>query len=173
MARPWLLLDVDGPLNPFQMSPRRARARGYQLHQIAVQGVTYPVFVNPEHGARLLELTDVVELAWATTWEHDANGLLSPLLGLPADLPVIGWPPGAAYASTHTGCWKTPYVDHWVGDRAFAWLDDDIGPHDQAWFANDREPASFLLRQISPAAGLRRRDLAAIRSWAAGASCDE
>jgi hypothetical protein len=168
MARPWLLLDVDGPLNPYQLAPARAASRGYELHQIPLQGVTYPVLLNPGHGVKLLELTDVVELAWATTWEHQANRLLAPLLGLPDDLPVIEWPPGAASAGWYQGCWKTPYVARWVGDRPFAWVDDDLTRYDRAWLAHDRDPASFLLRRIAPDAGLTRRDFTAVRRWAEG-----
>jgi hypothetical protein len=168
MARPWLLLDVDGPLNPFQMNHGKALARGYQLHRIAVQGVTYPVLLDPGHGASLRALTDVVELAWATTWEHDANRLLSPLLGLPSDLPVIEWPAEATYLSSHGGCWKTPYVADWVGARPFAWVDDDLRRPDKGWLTRRRDPATFLLRRIDPGAGLRKADFDAIRAWATG-----
>src|SRR5690606_41282074 len=46
-------------------------------------------WLNPRHGAALLALP--YRPVWATTWEHDANEVLAPLLGLP-ELPVVEWP---------------------------------------------------------------------------------
>jgi hypothetical protein len=170
-VRPWLLLDVDGPLNPYRMSPRQATSRGYTLHRLTVDDTTRPVLLNRSHGAALLSLTEMLDLAWATTWGQHANQLISPLLGLPEHLPVIEWPTRSGVPkSSHRGCWKTPYIASWVGARPFAWVDSEVGRHDRAWLSRTRADGSYLLRRIAPNVGLVYDDFAAIQQWAAQVS---
>ena len=95
---PILFLDVDGPLNPFAAKPTR-RPSGYVTHRLMPAGWTgttrgrrpkpLRVWLNPDHGPALTGLP--VELVWATTWEHEANRLIGPRIGLPS-LPVVEWP---------------------------------------------------------------------------------
>ncbi|HEX4789515.1 MAG TPA: HAD domain-containing protein [Actinospica sp.] len=169
--RPILFLDVDGPLNPFAArSP--LRLRGYQSHRMrpAVWAARFPdapplvVRLRPAHGALLLRLP--VELVWATTWEAEANDWIGPRIGLP-ELPFVPWPPAEQRLDTADGrYWKTQAVAAYAAGRAFAWLDDQIGPVDLRWCA-EHHPAPTLLRRIDPAIGLRERDLAVVERWAA------
>ena len=78
---PLLLIDVDGVLNPF--AAKRCPA-GYVEEQIA----GFPVRLRAADGPALLAYADRFELAWATTWEDQANTEIGPRIGLPP-LPVI------------------------------------------------------------------------------------
>lgn len=160
--RPLLLIDVDGPLNPYLAKPTK-RPEGYDTHRILPTGhygKPYRVWLNPGHGPMLLDFANRfnVELAWATTWEHDANSLIGPKIGLP-ELPVIkfGW---------EASKWKFNAVADFSKDRAMAWIDDDFKrhPEERAWFEYQRtEPT--LLHWIDPAIGLTYADLETIGRW--------
>ena len=165
--KPFLLLDVDGPLNPWRMSPAVAHDNGYTSHQITVTGQTYPVLLNPAHGAALLALTDVVDLMWATTWEDAANELISPVLGLPQNLPVICWPADAGDPSPHRGSWKTRHVLAAVAGNAFAWFDDELNRYDRAYVAATLTAGPHLLHRVEPHLGLTPSDFTAVRNWTA------
>lgn len=83
-------MDVDGQMNPFRARwfTQHSPADGYQFHELMPDGdQTNRVALNPEHGQRLLELASTYDLVWATTWAAEANRLVSPILGLPSDLP--------------------------------------------------------------------------------------
>src|SRR4051794_17405699 len=113
--RPLLLLDFDGPLNPYRA---RKPPTGYERHEIVEGAKIWSVLLNQQHGVELNALADVFQLVWATSWEHGANRLLAPLLGLPDDLPVIVWPEGARKSATgqvRPQAWKTPYLADWIG----------------------------------------------------------
>ncbi|MER5810590.1 hypothetical protein ABT143_20765 [Streptomyces sp. NPDC002033] len=175
--RPLLLLDVDGPLNPFR--DPFAGLRGYTSHRMrpdvwlsyrdpesrrARRGIR--VRLHPAHGARLLALP--FELAWATAWTHQANTLIAPHIGLPPDLPVIDWP--ELFARDPDGLfWKTRPLLDWAAGRPFAWVDDMITPADRAWVAA-HHPSPALLLRIHPRLGLRERDFRALAGWAAEVS---
>ena len=144
---PLLLLDVDGVVCPLGKTA---------VDQVAIAGA----YANLSHHrllpAWLAELAEAFELVWATTWEDDANTILSPLLGLP-DLPVIGFK-GTAVGPGETV--KLPAVRRFVGNRAFAWVDDRLGVDAIAWAAH--RPVATFLRDIDPAAGLTRHDIDAL-----------
>jgi hypothetical protein len=78
------------------------------------------MWLNPDHGRQLLDLATRtgLHLAWATTWEHQANTVVGPALGLPP-LAVIEF--GAA--ADH---WKYRAVTRFAGTRPLAWLDGDF-----------------------------------------------
>lgn len=156
--RPLLLLDFDGPLNPHRAD---GIPPGYERHEITEGAKTWCVLLNQQHGVELNALAETFDLVWATSWEHGANRLLSPLLGLPNDLPTILWP---ARTPVRRGSWKTPYVAEWVGDRPFVWIDDEVGPDDQLAFA---EPLQ-LVHRADAGTGLTAEDFAAIRAWMSG-----
>ncbi len=156
--RPLLLLDFDGPLNPYRA---REIPAGYERHEIVEGEKAWVVLLNQQHGVELNALAEVFDLVWATSWEHGANRLLGPRLGLP-ELPVIVWPPRQSIARVRRGSWKTPYVAGWVGDRPFVWVDDEIGRDDQAFFTEDHQ----CIHAVDPRIGLTAADFAAIRTWA-------
>ncbi|GGV72163.1 hypothetical protein GCM10010294_32320 [Streptomyces griseoloalbus] len=177
--RPMLLVDVDGPLNPWAAKPYR-RPEGYGTHRLMTPrwqaaerrrldewGLPHKavkplrVWLNPAHGPALAGLP--FDLVWATTWEEEANAFLAPLLGLPS-LPFIAWPDPRPEAGGGV-FWKTPGIVAWAQDRPFAWIDDDITEADRAWVqAHHRGPA--LLHYVDPKAGLTAHDFARLADWA-------
>jgi hypothetical protein len=153
--RPLLLLDFDGPLNPHRGVSTPA---GYERHEIVEGERSWVVRLNPWHGAELNALADVFDLVWATSWEHGANRLLGPRLGLPP-LPVIVWP---ERVPVRRGSWKTPYVEDWVGDRPFVWVDDEVGVDDQEFFGAGHQ----LVLGVDARTGMTAGDFGVIRAWA-------
>ncbi len=164
--RPYLLLDIDGPLNPYRA---KAIPPGYHLEEIEEGEKTWKLLLNPHHGVELTALAAIFELAWATTWEHGANRLIAPRVGLPDDLPVIIWPPGARDgAERRRGCWKTPHVARWVGSRPFLWIDDEINRYDRFYLESTDGIGAFRLHRVDANRGLRPADFTAIRAWGEG-----
>jgi hypothetical protein len=92
-VRPLLLVDVDGPLNPYAAKPEK-RPAGYVTHRMRPTGWDAPhikplrVWLNPDHGPALLKLP--YDLVWCTTWQAEANVWIGPHLGLP-DLPHVSF----------------------------------------------------------------------------------
>lgn len=81
-----LLLDIDGVLNPYggEHPPP-----GYADHHVFPG--EEPIRVNPLHGVWIAEAREVLHVAWASSWNDDANTLLAPLLKV-APLPVVSMP---------------------------------------------------------------------------------
>lgn len=158
--KPLLLLDVDGPLNPYHAT----RPPGYTLHKLSPGGVTYDAWLNHDHGAMLLDLADRagLELAWATTWEHEVREWIEPHLGLP-ELPVIGF-------GFRARRWKFGAVAEYAGSRPLAWFDDDFERFAdfRDVFLTERGTTPTLLHHVSPRVGLTRADLDTVAAWAAG-----
>jgi hypothetical protein len=182
-VRPALLVDVDGPLNPYAAKPHQ-RPDGYMTHRLLTprweaaerrrlaewgrpgkRAKPLRVWLNPSHGTALIDLP--FDLVWATTWEQEANDFLAPVLGLPS-LPVIAWldprPDPAAGVF-----WKTPQIVSWAQGRAFAWIDDEITDADRAW-VRDYHDAPALLHRVDPRVGLTAADFALLAQWAEGLS---
>lgn len=171
--RPLLLLDVDGPLNPFAArlnqrpwgySTYYFRPPSWVAHQRA-RGVrdtgTLRVRLKAAHGTKLRALP--YELVWATAWGVDANAYIGPVLGLP-ELPVIEWPDGFR-SGTDGLLWKTRRVVEWAEGRPFAWVDDAITERERSFVAR-HHTGPALLHQVSPRKGMRRADFAALAAWA-------
>lgn len=161
--KPLLLLDVDGPLNPYRQITKKGYLEPkvrpgetrytYDKHLLRPPGWEtgdpLPVLLSPAHGDALRALSDVFTLVWATTWEEHANRLLAPILDLP-HLPVIEWPDSpqdwTRHVPFHRGSWKTRHIARWL-DRygvwkdstgavrriPWVWVDDEINHHDRAW----------------------------------------
>jgi hypothetical protein len=164
-----LAIDVDGPLNPYGAKPHQ-RPVGYATHRLAPAGHVgkpYRVWLCPEHGALLTRFAADrrFELVWATTWQHDANRLIGPRVGLP-ELPVIEFD---GHPGTLTG-WKYPAVLDYAAGRPLAWLDDDfrVAYHRRAReeFEAARAGRPTLLHHVDPRIGLTELDLAAVARWA-------
>lgn len=174
-TRPLLLIDVDGPLNPYTANPNR-RPEGYQTHRMRPSGWQQPwqkplrVWLNPAHGPALQALP--FDLVWCTTWAAEANEWIAPHLGLPS-LPVVPWDvdsaPGPRHAQPGGTFWKTQYVVTWAQGRPFAWVDDDFDDVDRAFVAKHHEGPA-LLHHVSPRLGLLPADFDVLAAWAADAA---
>ena len=164
-GRPVLLIDVDGVLNPF--AREGAVPAGWESHQVQatnpIRGTrTYTVVLTREHGAWLTELARDFDLAWATTWEDQANTVIAPLIGLPARLPVaeVGW---RMYNYD-----KVEGIVALVGDRPAAWIDDEPGWAGNEW-AKERRARGVptLLLVPNQKVGLTRAHVEALQAFAA------
>jgi hypothetical protein len=166
-GRPMILLDVDGPINPY-MAP--VCPEGYEEHQLLM----FLVWLNSEHGPALLQIAEKsgAELVWATTWEHNANEYIGSRIGLPA-LPVIEvltrQKPGPKFSSP--GTWKFGPVLEYAAGRPLLWFDDDFArfPEAEEWFLKERAAAGDLdtyLHTVDPSVGLTKKDFDKALSWA-------
>jgi hypothetical protein len=158
VSQPLLLLDVDGPLNPF----RATNPEGYTKHRLPTAGQSFEVWLNHDHGAMLLDFAQRhgFELVWCTTWEHDANICIGPHIGLP-ELPVIEF----GFTATE---WKFNAVLEYAAGRQLAWLDDDflLFRAEREWFEQQRGDTPTLLHLVSPRVGITADDLTAVGAWA-------
>lgn len=186
-AKPLLLLDVDGPLNPWKQVGKRGRRGGggrrilpgYTAHDL--RGVIgFPdglqVILNPAHNDALRALSETFTLIWATAWQEEANEFIGPLLGL-RHLPVIEWPAHVVEDQRRegrNGSWKTPWVSRWLAYYApgipWAWVDDEVNRYDRFWFAQHHyggDPGPHLIHRVEEGRGLVDDDFVLIRDWAA------
>jgi hypothetical protein len=166
-VKPLLLMDVDGPMNPFRARwfARRTPADGYEFHELAPAGdQTYSVALNPEHGRRLLELASNYDLVWATTWGAEANRLISPILGLRSDIPVIDLPEPRALMSRRSS--KAERIVDWVGQRPFAWFDDEINRPTRLWLDSQGTLGRHLAHRVPAEIGLTDPDFDVLRDFA-------
>jgi len=104
MTSPLLLLDIDGTLCPLGPGPEAVIK-----HLWTGAG---SVWFRADLPEVLAGLAADYELAWATAWQHHANLLLAPALGLPALRVVHFTDPapdevGSGYAER---TWKLPGV---------------------------------------------------------------
>jgi hypothetical protein len=184
-----LLLDVDGPLNPYAAKATR-RPAGYSTYRLTSRGRWLTgkearrrkgmrVWLNPGHGSMLRELAEEtgLMLAWATTWLQQANTYVAPVLALP-DLPVVEFPESdlQPVAGGHhwrrDGNWKWPGVATFADGRPLAWLDDEhddplYGGARQA-FERERAGSPTLLVHVDPGTGLQPEHVDMVRAWALG-----
>lgn len=148
-GRPLLLLDVDGVLCPIG-------DRSETLVSIGASHLRY----EEETPQRLRSLVDHFVLVWATSWEEEANEVVGPALGLPL-LPVVRfghWDPPQGVT------WKLPAIQQYVGERACAWVDDDIGRDAHAWARARGIPTRFL--EIRGDRGLSQDDVEELIAFA-------
>jgi hypothetical protein len=134
--RPLLLADVDGVVCPYADELVDPAAAGLE---VAMVGYTR-VWLSRDIGQHLKRLAELFQLVWCTGWEDHAAEFLAPFLGLPPR-PVIHFEEPAA----EDGHWKWPAIEAFVGDRSFAWIDDELGHADLAR-AGRRSSPTMLVR---------------------------
>jgi hypothetical protein len=116
----------------------------------------YPFIFSEQLPARLSLLAKHFTLVWATAWEHGANQLLAPVLGLP-DLPVISF---AGPVARPGRTWKLSAVTRFVARQPMAWVDDELGRDAHTWAQKRAQPT--LLLDINPSWGLAQAHVNAL-----------
>lgn len=136
MAKPLLLLDVDGVLCPFGCD---GDPEGYRF----VDGDPW-LWYSEENGRRLKALQASYEIVWASMWEEAANARVGPLHGLEPlqHVPMLG----STYEDYFRGVTpKLESVKKYInGDRPFAWIDDEIMPDSFDWAATLSAPRLII-----------------------------
>jgi hypothetical protein len=136
--QPLLLLDIDGTLCPEGPGPDRAVTW--------LAGGAGQKYFRSDLPDVLGALRERYQLVWATAWEHHANLILAPALGLPW-LPVIAFTnpaPGQVGPEWRGRTWKLPSVERFAGERSLAWVDDDVHADAFAWAALRRFPTKLI-----------------------------
>jgi hypothetical protein len=134
--RPLLLADVDGVVCPYADELADPAAAGLELATVGYMRV----WLSRDIRQHLKRLAELFQLVWCTAWEDQAAESLGPFLGLPP-MPVIHFDEPAE----EDGHWKWPGIEAFVGDRPFAWIDDELGHADLAR-AGRRSPPTMLVR---------------------------
>ncbi|MFL5823150.1 MAG: hypothetical protein ACJ764_06885 [Solirubrobacteraceae bacterium] len=156
MARPLLLIDVDGVISLFGFDHKRPPDGKFQI----VDGIAH--YLSMAVGAHLLELSRWYEPMWCTGWEEKANEYLPHALGLPGPWPYLELSGVAAPGSCH---WKLEAVERHAGpSRPVAWIDDGHDERTREWA--QRRPGPTLLIWTDPATGLTDEQSRQLLAWA-------
>lgn len=155
-----ILLDVDGPLNPFAAKPTK-RPEGHLTHRYEWKQGKYQkplrVWLNPLHGPLLDALG--AEIVWATMWEHEANSWIAPKIGL-GEKSVIEWKDWD-YSNPERLHPKTRRIAEWMNSnrpgQPFIWVDDEPTGRDAAYLDENCNSEAKILR-IDPKFGLMEAD---------------
>jgi hypothetical protein len=157
-AKPVVLVDVDGVLNPIERGP------GYRRHRATPDGITYRLWLNAAHGPmlRTLAADTGAELHWASFWRDSANDWIAPKVGLP-QLPHVPIPPLPIESGMTLGGWKARHVAEWAGRRPFVWFEDE--PDAPAALLTEPGLGDHLLVPVDPVVGLTDEHIEQARGW--------
>lgn len=139
-TKPWLLLDIDGVL----------------LREGTEDDVLSSATLR-----QLDQLETRFDLAWATSWEGSANFLLEKDDRAP--WPVVPVISAAGRTPDGYGNARVAPVLDFVGQRPFAWVDDQLDRGDATTLVADHD---CLLLRPNPRRGLSGDDIRRLRDWA-------
>ncbi len=158
LARPLLLVDVDGVISLFGFEAADRPAGRFEM----VDGIAH--FLSATAGEHLRRLSERFEPVWCTGWEEKANEYLPHALGLDGPYPFLSFERSAGPGRTTQGHWKLDAIDAYAGSRSLAWIDDAHGPACEAWAAARAAPT--LLVTTAPAIGMTGAEVTQLLSWA-------
>lgn len=117
---------------------------------------------------RLRKLRQHFDIHWATGWGDDANKYVGPPHQLPI-LPVVS----LARLTLHdlkevanVWHWKSSAIEEYVGDRPFAFVDDDIGELGLLWAKKRNETIPTKLVPVKAHIGLTDEIVDELVEWA-------
>lgn len=191
-----MALDIDGVLNPHPVagsdSALATRLLGYVEHHITLpagerhlpylrghgtETVTGQVLVNNAHARWIRSLLDRgVEVGWATTWEHFANDVYGPLLGLPKLPLAISFQSDVEngyHVARMSGFgaieWKDNALWNKYRGRPLVWIDDralDLARSDIHGNPVDRGAPTLTIR-CNGKVGLTQAEMRQVDDWLA------
>ncbi len=150
-----LLVDVDGVVCPYAGELADPAAAG--IDRVAIGHSQ--VWLSRDVAGHLQRLAELFQLVWCTAWEDHAAEFLAPFLSLRA-MPVIHFDEPVA----GDGHWKWPAIEAFVGDRPFAWIDDEIGRDDLA--RARRRTAPTMLVKVDGTRGLAEAHVEQLEAFA-------
>jgi len=156
VAKPLLLVDVDGVISLFGFDPSSPPPGRFLL----VDGI--PHLISAAAGDHLRALAGAYELAWCTGWEEKADEHLRQVLQLPESCPHLTFDDADGVTKAH---WKLAAIERYGGpSRPLAWIDD---AHDEACadWAGSR-PGPTLLVTTDPAVGITAAHVERLSRWA-------
>lgn len=200
-SRPLVALDIDGVLNPHPVEHSHpawtARLPGYVEIEITLpargrhlpflrghglEAVAGHVLVNDEHAEWIRCLLGRgVEVGWATTWEHYANEVFGPLLGLPVLPLAVEFHADVAEGHHRPRMyglgaieWKSDALWNRYRGRPLVWIDDhasELARVDMRGNPVDRGAPTLSIR-CDGEIGLTRDEMRRVNGWLAELDAD-
>ena len=136
--KPIAFVDIDGVLNRFGTSVNNQDRDSLFVTSATSRGKAWPMLLSHRDKRRLESLEPDFELAWGTTWEHEAHNVGSQI-GLP-DFPIKALTLLNEFS-------KIPGVVRAANGRPFIWFEDMYTTRDLLDYVKDR-PGQIHPRSI-------------------------